>query len=224
MTSDHADYDGIYDAPTVARYLLAGRMATELYPVSSRSLIHWIRRGLALPELAGVPGRRLILTFEDMVSMRVIAALRAHGVKWSLIHAAEVWLRKNMGHDRPFATEQLWTANSEVFTKLRDQIVSASRQGQLALEIIEDYLIPISGLSFEQQVARRWKPRDFIELDPLVQFGASVVQGTGVPTRAIWGMVRAGDPISMVARAYEISPQQAQAAVDWEDDLKRLAA
>jgi uncharacterized protein (DUF433 family) len=219
MTSEHPSFEGIYDAPDIARYLLAARMANELYPVSSRSLIRWVRSGLALPSLKEIPGRDLLLTFEDMISMRVIAALRAYGAKWSEIHSAEWWLRRETGHTRPFATEQLWTANSEVFASFRDRIVSASRHGQLAFDIITDYLIPISGLRFKNAIARVWEPRSMVELNPIVQFGAPVVAGTSIPTRAIWGMTQAGDSFDMVARAYRITNEEVQAAVDWENDL-----
>lgn len=214
-----ATFQGIYEAPDVARYLLASRMAGELYPISSRNLIRWIRKGLSDPSLKTVPGRDLLLTFEDMVSMRVIAALRAYKVPWQDIYEAEEWLRGATNHRRPFATEQIWTTQSEVFTRFRNRIVSASRHGQMAFEMLTEHLIPISGLKFAHEVAHTWEPRNLIELNPLVQFGAPVVKGTNIPTRAIWGMVRAGDPISTVARAYNLSVEKAQAAVDWEDDL-----
>ena len=68
---------GIYDVPEAARYLRATSHAEELYPVSSRKLIGWIRRGLASPDLSDVEGRELLIEFEDLVSMRVVAALRA---------------------------------------------------------------------------------------------------------------------------------------------------
>ena len=102
-------YEGIYAPPTAARYLLAARAADRAYPVTSRHLIRWIRKGLAHPDLSDVPGRDLTIAFQDLISMRVIAALRAAGVSWPRIHTAEAWLRQLTGCQRPFATEQLWT-------------------------------------------------------------------------------------------------------------------
>ena len=98
-------YEGIYAPPTAARYLLAARAADRAYPVTSRHLIRWIRKGLAHPDLSEVPGRDLTIAFQDLVSMRVIAALRAAGVPWPRIHAAEAWLRQHTGCQQPFATE-----------------------------------------------------------------------------------------------------------------------
>lgn len=223
MTAEYTEFEGIYDAPRAAKYLLAGQMADELYPVSSRTLIRWIKKGLSQPELASVPGRELLLTFEDLVSLRVIAALRAYKVPWSNIYSAENWLREATGHDRPFATEQLWTTRSEVFTALKDHLISATRHGQLAMDIIKEHLIPVSGLTFEHHIAHAWEPKEFIELNPEVQFGASVVKGTRVPTRSIWGMVEAGDSIDMAMRAFNVTREEVTAACSWEDSLAKAA-
>ena len=221
MNSTNRRSEGIYDLPSAARYLLAARGAEEAYPISSRGLIRWIRNGLALPRLASVPGRELLIEFEDLVSMRVIAALRGAGVSWPSIYEAEEWLRRNVRHPRPFATEELWTSRSDIFTRFRRVLISASRHGQIAMDILTDHLIPVSGLEFEKQVARAWEPQDLIFLDPKVQFGAPCIQGTRIPTRSIWGMIEGGDPRELVRRAYDIREDELEAALAWED---RLAA
>lgn len=219
MTTTQEHFEGIYDIPSTARYLLAARMAHELYPVRPRRLIRWIRNGLALPDLATIPGRQLLITFEDMISVRIIAALRAAGIIWPKIYEAERWLRKETGHARPFATEQLWTEYSEVFVDFRESLIAASRSGQLAMDIIKQYLIPVAGLMFEGGLACAWEPREMVLLDPSVQFGAPCIKGTRIPTRSVWGMVRGGDSSELVMRAYRIDKRELIAALDWEDSL-----
>jgi len=219
MSPETSRFQGIYDLPSAAQYLLAGRGAEETYPVSSRNLIRWIRKGLALPEFSEVPGRELLIAFQDLVSMRVIAALRSAGVSWLDIYRAEAWLREHVGHPRPFATEELWTSRSDIFTRFQRMLISASRHGQLAMNLLTDQLIPVSGLRFEGSVARTWEPRELILLDPKVQFGAPCIKGTRTPTRAIWGMIEAGDPRELVRQAYEITESELEAALDWEAHL-----
>ncbi|MCY3912218.1 MAG: DUF433 domain-containing protein [Chloroflexi bacterium] len=219
MTSLQVAYEGIYDAPTAARYLLAARGANEAYPVTSRHLIRWVRIGLMHPDLALVPGRDLTVAFEDLISMRVIAAVRAAGVSWPRIRVAEEWLRQRTGHLRPFATEQLWTERSDVLTELGDQLIAASRYGQLAMEMLREYLIPVSGLRFEDEVASSWEPRSYVVLDPAVQFGEPCIRNTRIPTRAVWGLVRGGDPESLVMQSYGISEDELKAALAWEDKV-----
>jgi len=219
MTAAPKLSEGIYDAPSAAKYLLAARMANEAYPVTSRHLIRWIRNGLALPQLAVVPGRELLITFEDLISMRVIAALRSAGVSWPKIYRAEDWLRDQTHHPRPFATEEVWTEHSEVFASFRDMLIATSRYGQIAMDIMKDFLIPVSGLAFERRIARRWEPRSLVLLDPSIQFGAPCIRGTRIPTRSIWGMIRAGDSEALAMRAYKITQEEVNAAVAWEDSL-----
>ena len=217
-----AVFEGIYDVPEVARYLLASRSAAELYRVNSRHLIRWIRHGLASPDLVATPGRELIITFEDLVSMRVIAALRAANVKFTKIYEAEDWLRKETGHTRPFATEVLWTEGSEVFAEMSRRLLSATRHGQLAMDLIREFLIPIHGLTFnESHLADSWQPINGVLLHPLIQFGSPCIKDTRIPTRSIWGMVEAGDSPDWVARAYQLSEGEVRTAIDWES---RLAA
>lgn len=212
---------GLYDPPTAARLLLAGRMANETYPISSRTLIRWIRSGLATPALAEARGREIVLSFEDLVSLRVIAALRAYRVSWKSIWAAERWLRESTGYARPFAREELWTTTSAVFVRFRNSIIEASRAGQLAMSIIEEYLIPISGLQFADSVATRWRPADGIVIDPRVQFGEPCIEGTRIPVRAVLSLIEAGDPPDLVQRSYELSDDAMRSARAW---AKRAAA
>ncbi len=212
-------YEGIYEAPEAASYLRASMVLTPLN-VTSTKLIRWIRLGLTLPALTEIPGRELLITFEDLISMRVIAALRAAGVSFRRIYEAELWLRRVTGHQRPFATELLWTERSDVFTELRNELIAASRSGQYAMDILRDYLIPIHGLTFnESRVAASWEPSTDILLHPLIQFGAPCIKGTRVPTRSIWGMVKAGDTIELVTRSYGLEEDDVRKAVEWEDTV-----
>ncbi len=213
---------GIYDVPEAARYLRATFHAEELYPVSSRKLIGWIRRGLASPELCEIPGRELLIEFEDLVSMRVIAALRSAGVGWAEIRATDQWLRDQTGCARPFATEALWTGQGQIFVEWTAKLISGGRNGQMAFDLLREYLIPVHGLKFDaaSQVAVSWEALRGVVLEPDIQFGAPCVKGTRIPTRTIVGMVEAGDSPHWVAQAYGISPEEVQAALDWESRLR----
>lgn len=214
-------FRGIYDVPEAARYLRAGNPWTEHHALSSSTLIRWIRSGLSSPELADTPGRELLLEFNDLVSMRVITALRASGVGWREIRRTEQWLQQTRGVEWPFATEFLWTGQGELFAEWANRLVSGSRHGQAALDLLRDYVIPVSGLAFsgESGLAVSWEPVASVTLNPLVQFGAPCIKGTRIPTRSVFGMIEAGDSPERVARSYGISQGELQAAYDWEQLL-----
>lgn len=214
-------FEGIYDVPEVARYLRASVNGSVVYPVTSSKLIRWIRKGVAAAELSGEAGRDLLIAFEDLVSLRIIIALRGAGVGWAEIHRARDWLSEQTGAGRPFATEYLWTDQGQVYVDWTQRLISASRHGQLALHVLRTYLIPVHGLAFSEEtgMASSWEPSDCILLQPEIQFGAPCIKGTRIPTRTIFGMVEAGDSLEWVARAYRISIDEAQAAYDWENRI-----
>jgi uncharacterized protein (DUF433 family) len=219
--TDAPTFEGIYDVPEAARYIRAARRG-EIYTVGAGGLIRWIRRGLASPDLVDVHGNELLLGFEDLISMRVIVALRAAKVSWHEIRGAESWLRKATGAQRPFATETLWTGQGEVFADWSQRLVSASLGGQLALDLLRQYLIPVHGLKFNENSSQpvEWEPFDDVVLDPLVQFGAPCIRGTRIPTRTVWGMVEAGDSPAWVAEAYGLSQAEVLAAGAWESRVQ----
>ena len=214
-------FDGIYDVPEVARYLKASAYGNDTYPVTSAKLIRWIRKGMASPDLHGKTGRDLLIAFEDLVSLRIIIALRGAGVGWADIRRAKEWLCEKTGARRPFATEYLWTGHGDIFVDWTQRLISASRYGQLAFDILRTHLIPVHGLAFSEKtrMASSWEPFDCVLLQPQIQFGAPCIKGTRIPTRTIFGMIEAGDSLEWVARAYRISIVEAQAAYDWENRI-----
>lgn len=211
-------FEGIYDVPETARYLRAAAHGERLYPVQSSKLIRWIRRGITSPDLVELGGRELLIGFEDVVSLRVIAALRAAGVSWPEIDRSGEWLRTATGSQRPFATDWLWTGQGEVFAEWCERLVAAGRGGQMALELLRSYLIPIHGLVFspETHFATSWEPVHGVVLKPTIQFGSPCVKGTRIPTRTIAGMIEAGDSAEWVAASFDLSTAEVQAACDWE--------
>ena len=215
-------FGGIYDVPEAARYIRGALNAEKVYPVQSSKMLRWIRRGVASRELADTPGRELLIGFEDLISLRVVLALRAARIGWAKIDDAERFLRKETGSERPFATEDLWVAQGHVFAELRERLLVASSFGQLAFDIMRKYLIPVSGLTFDEEtrMANSWEPVAGVVLEADVQFGSPCLKGTRIPTRTVAGMVEAGDAEEWVAKAHRISRIEVRAACEWESRLR----
>ena len=213
-----ARFGGIYDVPEVARYLKADPHAEDMYPVSSTKLLRWIRQGIASPDLVNIHGAELLVDFEDLISMRVVASLRAVGVSWGEIHGTRAWLQEVTGVERPLATEHVWAGQGQIYVDWTQRLISASRHGQYALDIMNEFLIPIHGLVFDDEahVATSWEPLGGVVLQPEIQFGAPCIKGTRIPTRTIWGMVEAGDSVGWIADVYGISQGEVEAACEWE--------
>ena len=215
-------FAGVYEAPEAARYLKAAAHGAVVYPVHSATIIRWIRQGLASPDLTDVPGMELVISFEDLVSMRVIAALRGAGVQWKAIRETERWLRNEHGILRPFASEALWTGQGQVFGDWSRRLLAASMHGQAAFEMLRRYLIPVHGLGFDEAsgMAAAWEASPGIVLAPEIQFGAPCLKGTRIPARTVAGMVAAGDSREWVMREFAIGREEVDAACDWESRLR----
>jgi len=222
---------GAYEVPNVVRYLLVDNRFPEHRPrVTSAHLIRWIHLGLASPSLTRVPGRKLVLSFEDMVSMRVIAFLRAYNYSFTKIHEAESVLRNLTGHPRPFATQHIWAMDKQaeasvrfrrdIFAEINKVLMVATRGGQMPFPELVHRLIDLHGMTFDSRgVADTWAPHPGVRLNPRIQFGEPCIDYTRIPTRTIWGMVKAGDSPEFVAKIYNIAVERVTHAVDWEERL-----
>ena len=234
MTVEATEFKGIYIAPEAALYLSATlkrdvHIERPRYPTHSRNLIRWIRAGLMSPELRDVPGNQLLITFEDLVSMRVIAILRSLGVSWNKIHKAERWLREQTSYPRPFAIERVWSETTDVFAEFHEGFIAASRGGQIAFgEMIGEYLQCIQDMVFTPHngisVAGSWTPHEGITMNPRIQFGEPCIEGTRIRTRIIWQLFEGGDSPSYLMHAFDLSKQQLDHALEWQDRLQTAKA
>lgn len=217
-----SEFEGIYEVPEAARYIAATTtiLAPPLKGITSRNLIYWIRAGLPLPNLANVPAREILINFEDVVSMRIIALLRAAGISFRKIREAERYLHRLTGYPRPFATKAVWVGCSHIFAEFEALIIAASKSGQVAMDFIKDDLKSVHGLSFDKHdVAYSWTPHTDVRLTPTIQFGRPCVDDTRIPTRSLAGMFRAGDSVEFIAESYQIAVGRVENALDWEESL-----
>ncbi len=225
-TPETSGFEGIYEIRDAALYIKATMSMPSPYTITNRRLIRWIRHGLTLPALSNVHGTKLIVSFEDLISLRVIALLRASGISFPKIYEAERWLRKETGARRPFATEVIWTNSSEIFQLTGAELIAASLGGQYAMkELFESHLWPVAGLEFDdRKIAVAWKPSLDIALRPTIQFGEPCIIGTRIPTSAVWAMVKGGDSIGFLSESYRVDQTKLLHAIEWEERLEKAGA
>jgi hypothetical protein len=109
---------GTYSIPSAALYILATTENSSKLQLTSRHLYRWTKDGLASGYLTGIRNKRLFINFRDLISLRVIAAMRAKGMKHREILIAEKYLKERYGCEYPFATVQFWTMPpKDIFVK-----------------------------------------------------------------------------------------------------------
>jgi hypothetical protein len=128
-------------------------------------------------------------SFSDLVSLFVVRELTRLGVRAARIRDAEARMRKITGVDRPFVSEDIATDGDEVFfTTENDQVESANESSkrrtgqQTSLIVVAPYL---DRVRYDDGSAAAWSPADHVVLDPQVQFGEPVVDGSRVPTAVV---------------------------------------
>lgn len=209
---------GIYGIPEAALYLSNTPPFTNGAKVSVARLRYWIRTSIPYVAPAVFPTRQRLITFLDLVSMRMIAMLRSRNIGLREIRQAEKFLRQRFDLKYPFASRPIWTCGSHIFVKFEEQLLAASKYGQQAMEFVRDWLSRVEvDMTFdEHDLASSWCPYQYISLNPQIQFGAPCISGTRVLTRSIWNKVKAGDDLEIVVALYDLTLPQVQQAMQWE--------
>jgi len=222
-----ANFTGIYELSEAGRYLYVTTMNN---PPRYSTLHRWVRSGLPSADAKSAPTKDFYLTFEDLISLRMVVALRTAGFSLQHVRNVHKWLQGATGYQRPFALRDLWVSDTDIFVEMND-LLSATRKGQYAMNIIKRWLTQIRrpidsslDLTFKEtdnkkEVASSWTPITYVVLDPLVQFGSPCLAETRIPTRAVWSMYIGGDKAATIAKDYGVPLAKVEASINWEERL-----
>jgi uncharacterized protein (DUF433 family)/DNA-binding transcriptional MerR regulator len=215
MTTASVDLDlgtGVYSIPDAAA--IVGRSVGH---ASANQVRYWIREGLSE---SVVVDRSSLMSFQDLVSLEMIARFRWRGVSLQAIRAADRNLRqRHPDLRRPFANLVFYTDGRNLWTVVGDvddpQLLEIlGRTDQYAWQkAIETFAKEIT---FTDGTATSWKPTEWVELNPRIQFGEPVVAGTRVPVRTVVANLEAGTPVE-VAEWYGLSTEQVVGARKYVD-------
>lgn len=179
-----------------------------------------------------------LLSFANLVEVHVLDALRReHDIPLRTTRDVLRELSRlfpRVAH--PLADRDLLTESGEVFVEHLGSLVSASREGQVAIrELLEAHLRrvdrdPMGRASRLYPFTRKREaigalmeePR-LIMIDPEVQFGRPVLTGTGIPTLVIADRYKAGDSIAELARDYNRPQEEIEEAIRCELPLQTAA-
>lgn len=179
-----------------------------------------------LPWLANVlnpvhhSAKRPDYSFGDLISLFVVRELLKKGVRPSVIHEAEQYLRRKWSTARPFVSDEIKTDGCGVYVDdglvAGGQLESADQHGQQVLrEAVSEKL---TAVHYSDGIAASWEPWQEVEIDPTVQFGEPVVAGTRIPTEAIADMATWAS-VDRISSELAISKRQTKAALTFQREL-----
>ncbi len=213
------------------------RQAARLTGAKPASVRRWLlgyhRKGqeylpLWSPELAHEELGEPVVSFRDLLELRLVAAFERHGVSLRIIRSTAEYARKQFGTDYPLTSRRFLTDGRTIFMEAvkaappEEQLLDVHKRQLVFSDIIRPSLY--AGIEYEGVRARRWYPlgedRKIVVLDPGIQFGAPIVAKSGIPTDILHASFLAeGKDRKTVARVFGVTTQEVDAAVKFESKL-----
>lgn len=230
---------GIYSRADAARLL---HLTPQRLGRWVRGYTYWLKSGatprrtkqppVVSTDLPAIDGT-LALSFLELMELRVVKAFVTKGVPLQRVRVAARRIADAYGTTHPFAHRRVYTDREQIFVALSEagvepdllQVTGRRAAGQLVAGGIFDRYVEEIDFEAGTALAERWFPlgRDApIVLDPHIAFGAPVIVGTRIRTDVLT-LYAAGNPVSSIARAFELDAVRVQSAIDFETQLTRAA-
>lgn len=207
---------GIYSLADLRAYLAYYADDASVGPLA----LTWLSE--ALNSVHGHVVRRPDYAFSDLISLFVVRELRRLGVRMNKIRQAEQHMRQTTGLERPFMHREVMTDGRDIWIVGDEpqQLEAASGpRGQQASRIaLAAYL---ESVQYTDSIASTWIPAEHVLVDPNVQFGEPVVQGTRVPTAAVAEIAESAGAERAASRL-GIAAAETAAAISFERKLAAL--
>jgi len=170
-----------------------------------------------------------MLNFLDLMDVRVVGQMRAAGVSFPTIRAAQRALRERLGTDHPFSHHALYTDGRRIFIDISAQIgdswLTEVVSGQGFFPRVKDSLTSVE-YSTGSRLASRWNIAEGVVIDPRLAFGRPVIKDTGVTTYVLAAAFRAnGGDTALTAGLFDVREEEVSSAVRFEAStrLRRAA-
>ena len=159
--------------------------------------------------------KRMFLNFYSMIEIYVFNTLIENGVKRQYVKNLYEWMQKDLNLDYPFATQELFFLNRQVFIKRNNMLIDGQISGVIK-EIVNPFLQKIS--FSPDGVALHYYPLgkdSTIIVNPEIQFGKPILKNTRITAESIYDMILAGENDDDIKFYFDISQQNI-------DDVKKL--
>lgn len=221
---------GVFYFDEVRTYLKATdlELRGDLLALSNAQISSWGKRGYFRDRRNRHDRNKRFIAFAELITTRMIAILRSYGISWRAIKSTHDYVKSETDAIYPFATKTFWTDDSEhpthLYTVIDDRLVAADRWGQHFFRTLRGTkLVHSSGLEFSDDIAVMWEPHRDVLINPRVQGGAPCIKGTRVPTSVLIAAHGAGYPADEICKHFELTANQVETGLEWENRLRRGA-
>ena len=205
---------GLYSIPEAARLIKVSSQRVQSWLSPEEGLIHRV-----------LPPNEKTITFLELMELHFVHMFREAGVSLQTIRRAAKTAAEHFGCDHPFTVHRFDTDGRTIFATLigkekKRRLVEDLKHGQYVFETVMRPFF--KKLEYHQDDAVRFWPltrAGRIVLDPQRHFGKPIDSSTGVPTRALYCAIKAGDDPATVATWFNVPAVAVSAAVKFEESL-----
>lgn len=204
-----AHYLGIAEE-TLRSWVIGRKYPTATGPKISKSVI--------------IPAdpRTETLSFYNLVEAHVLLfARQVHGLKMPDVRYGIEYVREKMHVERPLINQVFWTDGKHLFVKTLEQVIDASKMGQLGIGLILDLYLQRIDWDKEGIASRLFPVRATshdgrkIVIDPTVSFGRPVLAESGIPASVIYHRKRLGENEDEISKDYGIDRSAVEEAISY---------
>ncbi len=203
---------------TTLMYWIAGRMTKQ----------HRYYTALIKPATSNPPE----LSFINLIECHVLKALTVrYKMRMENVRNGLDTLKQRFNSEHPLLDQRFQTDGLSLFIDESGQLLNVSKGGQLALrEIMEVYLQRVvwSAAGLVKYYPFVYKERanepKIISMTPMISFGQSVIDGTGISTAVIASRFAAREKPGTLAREYGRTEEEIWEAIRWEGEYRKAAA
>jgi uncharacterized protein (DUF433 family) len=170
---------------------------------------------------------KLALSFRDLLELRFVDAFIRAGVSWRTMRRAHTNAQSELRTTHPFCSNRIFTDGRSILLRQAEEdsdeaLVNLATDQKEFSRIVETFRkeLEFSGTDIV------WWPlgkRRQIVLDPRRNFGQPTVTKSGVPAATLARSVKANSSQEIVARWYEVHPDEVRDAVEFEQSLAKAA-
>ena len=216
-----------YTVPEVAAYV---RVPTSTVRSWTKGMSTGAQRKRFQPV---IPVRGDLLTFWDLVQVHVLASItREHGVRLPNVRTALAYVKRKMDVRRPLLEQEFETDGVSLFVERLGHLLNVSQDGQLGMRAMFEASLrridrdpcglPIRLFPWTMTPRDVGEPR-VIAVDPRLAFGRPTIKDTAIQISVLADRFRAGDAPKRLAREFDLTSTQVEAALRWEMSVAKAA-
>lgn len=203
-------------------------MVAALTGLDASGLRRWIGGGahsepVVQPSYGQRQNGRWLVSFLDLVELKIVGELRRHGVSLSQIRQAHSKGRELLAVQHPLASREVRTDGTRVFIHHRETLMDLGSKQYVLEKVVAPFLVELD-YDETSNLACRWRVATGIVLDPTRSLGHPTLEDCHIMTAVLHESYLAwGESEIDVAEAFNISPAQVLRAVKFEQGLRRAA-